>query len=72
MLLSDLYGASVRSRDGRSQGRVREIVCDGGEVTHLGIGIASWIERLTGRRRGRRIPWSAVAAVKARVVTIDS
>ena len=71
MLLSDLYGARVESRDGRSQGRVRELLCDGGEVTHLGVGAISWIERMTGGRRGRRIPWSAVVARKGDTVVVD-
>ena len=72
MRLSDLYGTSVRSRDGRRLGRVREVLCEGGEVTHLGIGVASWMERLTGRRHGRRIPWSAVAAVKRHEILVEA
>jgi len=71
MRLSDLYGARVRGRDGRAEGRVREILCAGGQVTHLGLGAATWIERLTGDRRGRRIPWSAVVARKGNTIIVE-
>lgn len=71
MLLSDLYGARVRSRDGAALGRVREVVCDKGAVTHLGLGAATWLERLTGRPRGRRIAWSAVISVKGRTIVVE-
>jgi sporulation protein YlmC with PRC-barrel domain len=71
MLLSNLYGAQVRGSDGRTLGRVREVRCDGGAVTHIDVGAASWLERLTGGRHGRRIAWSAVIAVKGRTIVVD-
>lgn len=71
MLLSDLYGARVCRRDGRPEGRIREILCTGGQVTHLGLGAGTLVERLTGGRRGRRIPWSAVVARKGDSIIVE-
>jgi sporulation protein YlmC with PRC-barrel domain len=64
MRLAELDGARVVGADGKSLGRVRELHCTGGEITHLGIGAGTLLQRFAGGRRGRRIPWSAVAAMK--------
>lgn len=71
MRLAELYGARVRDRGGRDLGRVREVICDQGEVTHLGLGTGTLIERLTGGRRGRRMPWSAVIALKGGAIIVE-
>jgi sporulation protein YlmC with PRC-barrel domain len=62
--LSDLQNAKVRSLDGDILGRVHEVHCDGGKVVALTCGPGSFIERLTAKKRGRRIPWEYVRKVK--------
>lgn len=73
MRLTDLRGKRVRTLDGDSLGRVHEVHCDTGEVTALMIGPASFIERMTAKKKGRRIPWEYVRKVddKRIVVTPD-
>ena len=56
MRLSDLHDAKVRTLDGDVLGRVHEVHCDGGRITALMCGPGSFIERLTARKKGRRIP----------------
>jgi sporulation protein YlmC with PRC-barrel domain len=60
MLLTDLRHAKVRSLDGQTLGRVYEVHCDEGRITALVVGAGGLIERLTGKREGRRIPWDSV------------
>jgi sporulation protein YlmC with PRC-barrel domain len=67
---ADLYGAPVRSRSGARLGRLRELYCLGGEVTHIGVGLRTLAERLTGKG-GRRIPWSRVAAIREGEVIVE-
>jgi sporulation protein YlmC with PRC-barrel domain len=63
MRLSDLRDAKVRSLDGEKLGRVHEVHCDGGRITALTCGPGSFIERLTAKDHGRRIPWEFVRRV---------
>jgi sporulation protein YlmC with PRC-barrel domain len=67
---ADLYGARVRSRDGARLGRLRELYCRDGEVTHIGVGLPTLAERLTGYG-GHRIPWSRVAAIRGGEIVVD-
>lgn len=73
MRLSDLRDTKVKTLDGKTLGRVHEVHCDGGRVTALTCGAGSWIESLTGRAKGRRIPWECVrkADRTAVIVTPD-
>jgi sporulation protein YlmC with PRC-barrel domain len=70
MRLSDLDGKKVRSLDGETLGRVHEVHCDKGRVTALMCGPASFIERLTARKDGRRIPWECVRKVDRREIVV--
>jgi len=60
MRLSDLRDAKVRTLDGDVLGRVHEVHCEGGRITALTCGAGSFIESLTARKHGRRIPWEYV------------
>jgi sporulation protein YlmC with PRC-barrel domain len=73
MRLSDLRDKKVRSLDGETLGRVHEIHCEGGTVTALMCGAGSFIERLTARKQGRRIPWEFVKRIEtdALIVATD-
>jgi len=70
MRLAELYGMRVVDGRGRSKGRVREVHCDGGEVTRLGLGAGTLLQRLTGGREGRLIAWSDVIAVKKDTIVV--
>lgn len=70
MRLSDLRDAKVTTLDGETLGRVHEVHCDGGRVTALTCGAGSFIERLTARTHGRRIPWEYVRRVAYREVVV--
>jgi sporulation protein YlmC with PRC-barrel domain len=72
MRFAELYGARVRDRDGTALGRVREVYCRDGEVTHIGIGVGALLQRLTGSGKDRRIPWSLVREVRHGEVVIGS
>ena len=73
MLLSDLRDKQVRTLDGERLGRVHEVHCENGAVTELTCGAGSFLERLTARKHGRRIPWECVLKVEKDqiVVTTD-
>ena len=71
MRLAELLGARVVDGCGKLLGRVEEVHSDGGEVTDLGIGPATLLHRLTGTGGGRRIPWSAVTAIRKRIVIVE-
>jgi sporulation protein YlmC with PRC-barrel domain len=64
MRLSDLRDATVRTLDGDKLGRVHEVHCEGGRIVALTCGPGSFIESLTARKHGRRIPWEYVRKVK--------
>ena len=70
MRLSDFNNAEVRTLDGDVLGRVHEIHCDGGRVIALMCGPGSFIERLTARKKGRRIPWEYVKRVEHGRITV--
>ena len=70
MLLSDLRDKKVRSLDGESLGRVHEVHCEKGRVTALMCGPASFLERLTARKKGRRIPWECVKRVQPNEIVV--
>lgn len=60
MRLSELRGTKVKTLDGDTLGRVHEIHVEDGRVTALTCGPGSFIERLTARTHGRRVPWECV------------
>jgi sporulation protein YlmC with PRC-barrel domain len=70
MLLSDLRDKRIRTLDGESLGRVHEVHCEKGKVIALMSGPGSFIERLTARKQGRRIPWECVVKVDANHVVV--
>jgi sporulation protein YlmC with PRC-barrel domain len=70
MRLSDFHNAKVRTLDGDMIGRVHEVHCDNGRIIALMCGPGSFIERLTARKRGRRIPWEYVKRVEPRLITV--
>jgi len=72
MRLSDLRDTPVRSVDGKRLGRVHEIHCEGGRVTALMCGAGGFIERWTGRRKGRRIPWGAVRRIEHNSIIVET
>ena len=71
MRLADLYGKSVRGVRGERFGAVHEVRVGDGQVEALDCGPASLIERLTGRKAGRRIPWKAVKRVTDKEILVD-
>jgi len=70
MRLSDLRDKKVRSLDGETLGRVHEVHCDKGCVTALMCGPASFVERLTAKKEGRRIPWECVKRVERDAIIV--
>jgi sporulation protein YlmC with PRC-barrel domain len=73
MRLSDLRDTRVRTLDGEKLGRVHEVHCQGGRIVALTCGSGSFVERLTAKKNGRRIPWECVRRIdrKEIVVTPD-
>ena len=63
MRLSDLRDKVVRSLDGETLGRVHEVHCEGGRVIALMCGPGSFIERWTGKPKGKRIRWEAIRRI---------
>ena len=74
MRLSDLMDARIRTVDGKKLGRVHDVHAEGGRVVALACGAGGFIERLTAKKHGRRIPWDCVRKVthKEVVVALDS
>ena len=70
MQLSDLQDKKVRGLDGETLGRVHEVHCEKGVVTAIMCGPGSFIERLTAKKKGRRIPWECVRKVTDREVVV--
>jgi sporulation protein YlmC with PRC-barrel domain len=70
MRLTDLRDKKVRTLDGETLGRVHEVHCDKGLVTAITCGPGSFIERLTARKHGRRIPWECVRRVDSDQVVV--
>jgi sporulation protein YlmC with PRC-barrel domain len=70
MLLTDLRDKKVVTLDGEKLGRIHEVHCDNGRVTALMSGPGSFIERLTAKKKGRRIPWECVVRVEPKQVVV--
>ena len=70
MRLSDLRGKPIKTLDGETVGRVHEVHCEEGTVTALMCGPGSLLERLTGKKHGRRIPWDRVKRIAGDAVII--
>jgi sporulation protein YlmC with PRC-barrel domain len=70
MRLSDLRDAQVKSLDGESLGRVHDVHSESGRIVALACGAQSFIERLTAKKHGRRIPWECVVKVERKQVTV--
>ena len=63
MRLSDLRDKKIRTLDGENLGRVHDVHCEKGQITALTSGPGSFLERLTAKTSGRRIPWECVRKV---------
>jgi sporulation protein YlmC with PRC-barrel domain len=63
MRLSYLRDKTIKTLDGESLGRVHEVHCESGVVTALMCGPGSFLERLTAKKEGRRIPWACVRKI---------
>lgn len=63
MRLSDLQDARIRTLDGEMLGRVHEVHAEHGRIVALTCGAGSFIERLTAREHGRRVPWECVVRI---------
>jgi sporulation protein YlmC with PRC-barrel domain len=72
MRLSEIYGLRVRTKSGKDLGRIREVHCKDGQVTQLGLGTGSLLERLTGGRRGRRVAWEKVVKLGKKEIVVES
>jgi sporulation protein YlmC with PRC-barrel domain len=70
MRLSDLRNTPVRTLDGEILGRVHEVHCEGGRVVALTCGPGSFIESLTAKKKGRRIPWECVRKADRKQVLV--
>ena len=70
MRLSELRGAKIKSLDGERLGRVHEVHAEKGRVTALVCGTGGFIEKLTAKRHGRRIPWECVVRLDKREVIV--
>lgn len=71
MRLSDLRDAKVKSLDGETLGRVHEVHSEGGRIVALTCGAGSWLESLTGKSGGRRIPWECVVKVTREHIVVS-
>jgi len=70
MRLSELRDAKACTLDGETLGRVHEVHCDEGHIVALMCGAGSFIERLTSRTKGRRIPWEYVRKIEPGRITV--
>jgi len=70
MRLSQFRDAKVKTLDGETLGRVHEVHTEGGRITALTCGAGGWIERLTGKKKGRRIPWECVCRIEGKHVIV--
>ena len=69
--LTGLRDKPIRTQGGDRLGRVHEVHCDGGRIVALMSGPGSFIERLTARTEGRRIPWECVKRIGRDYVLVD-
>lgn len=70
MRLTDLRGKDVRTLHGERLGRVHEVHCEKGIVTALMVGPGSFIEQLTAKKKGRRVPWDCVRKVEQKRIVV--
>ena len=70
MRLSELRNSKVKTLDGETLGRVHELHVEKGRITALTCGPGSFIEQLTARKHGRRIPWECVRKITAKEVIV--
>ena len=70
MRLSDLRNAQVKSLEGKTLGRVHDVHSEAGRIVALACGARSFIERLTAKKHGRRIPWECVVKVEPKVIVV--
>src|SRR4051812_9022495 len=70
MRLSDFRDAKVKTLDGETLGRVHEVHVEGGRVIALTCGPGSFIERLTAKKHGRRIPWECVRRLSRKEIVV--
>jgi sporulation protein YlmC with PRC-barrel domain len=71
MRLSDLRDKQIRTLDGEALGRVHEVHCDGGRLIALMSGPGSFLERLTARKEGRRIPWACIVRIESKRIIVS-
>lgn len=72
MRLADLYGKRVRGPGKQIYGVVHEVRAKGGVVEALDCGAASFLEQLTGKRKGRRILWKDVTKITKDEIQVDT
>ena len=72
MRLSDLRDAKVKTFDGETLGRVHDVHIEGGRIVALACGAGGFIERLTAKTEGRRIPWECVRRIEAKAIVVVS
>ena len=72
MRLTDFQDKKVRTTDGKTLGRVHEVHCDKGKVAAIMCGPGSFIEELTARQEGRRIPWESVLRIEAEAIIVTT
>lgn len=70
MRLTDLRDKKVVTLDGEKLGRIHEVHCDGGLVTAVMCGPGSFYERLTAKKKGRRVPWECVVRIEPKQVIV--
>ena len=70
MRLSNLRDAKVRTLDGEHLGRVHEVHVESGRIAALTCGPGSFIEMLTAKKHGRRIPWECVVKIEKKQVVV--
>lgn len=70
MRLSDLRDAKLKSLDGETLGRVHEVHSDSGRIVALTCGPGGWLERLTAKSGGKRIPWECVVKVERKQLIV--
>jgi len=70
MRLSELRDAKVKTLDGETLGRVHEVHVEKAKVVALICGPGSFVERLTARKHGRRIPWECVRRISGKEVVV--
>jgi len=71
MRLSDLRDVRVRSLDGKILGRVHDVHVEDWRIVALMCGAGSFVERLTARTHGRRIPWEQVVRIGDGVIVVN-